>query len=410
VDASNGDIVIGGQFYSTIDLGTGPLMVQGSAANLFIARYDCTGKPLWGKRFGSPLGGGVSAPVIAIDGQHATLVTGSFAYSIDFGCGPLSGSASAGFVAKLDASGACVFSKPFGGTPTGNIGQGIAADASGNVLVGGYYQGTTDFGGGPVVSAMGGMHTTPFLLQLDPAGNFGWLKQYGDSAALGFSMARDVLGNVLFCGATGGGGLDFGGGPLPNGWLYLAKVDAKGAFVWSKTVVTNAGVSCSSLTTDASGNLLFGGSYIGTPPDLGGGPLPAISNPLSGGFVAKLSAAGDYIFAKGNGGTGDTSVDAVAADASGALVFTGLCTDEPFSFGGPPQTGSGNLYVAQVAPGGMVGSAKFFGLDYGPVGPIAVAPSGMLVVGGQYAGTLDFGNGPLPMQTQPTAFLAQIPP
>jgi hypothetical protein len=222
-------------------------------------------------------------------------------------------------------------------------------------------------------------------------------------------MARDAAGNLLFCGDTVGGGLDFGGGPLPQGALYLAKLDASAAFVWAKAVAANGDTPCTSLTADASGNLLFGGWYMGVPPAFGGGPLPTPGNTATAGYVAKFSAAGDYVFSQGNAAaTGQTYVYGVAADASGDLVFTGTCDNQPFSFGGPPQTPSGPMFVAKVDPTGMLASSKFF--NAGDSQAIAVAPSGKLVLGGSYGGTVDFGNGPLPMAPMGAAFLAQIAP
>ena len=71
------------------------------------------------------------------------------------------------FVAKLSGVDAAhTWSKGFGGAPGyGNIGHGLAMDASGNVLVTGFIGGTVDFGGGPVTSAGS---SDIFLLKLHP--------------------------------------------------------------------------------------------------------------------------------------------------------------------------------------------------------------------------------------------------
>jgi hypothetical protein len=413
VDASNGDVVIGGRFGGTVDLGTGPLMAQGNYPSLFVAKYDCTGKPLWSKGLGTPVTTDDQLWSIAIDPQaHATLLAGTYGDSIDFGCGAIVSPGSNGFVAKLDASGACVFGKRFGGadmnSDESNVGYGVVSDTSGNVLVAGNYRGITNFGGGTVMSDGAGTETTQFLLELGPTGSFGWLKQYG-TGGWRFKMARDAAGNVLLCGDTVSTGLDFGGGPLPQNAIYLAKLDANGAFVWAKAAATNGAQPCTSLTADASGNLLFGGWYSGTPPSFGGAPLPVGGNTAVGGYVAKFSAAGTYVFSQGNTAVaGQTYVYGVAADASSDLVFTGTCNNQPFSFGGPPQTPSGSIFVAKVDPTGVLASSKFF--NAGDSHGIAVAPSGMLVLGGSYGGTVDFGNGPLPMAPMGAAFVAQIAP
>ena len=80
-------------------------------------------------------------------------MTGYVAGTVDFGGGA---TASIGswdtFVAKYSSAGGYLWAKRFGGTLQ-DEGLSIAADASGNVLVAGAFQGTADFGSGPLTSA-----------------------------------------------------------------------------------------------------------------------------------------------------------------------------------------------------------------------------------------------------------------
>ena len=58
------------------------------------------------------------------------------------------------FLAKYDAAGNHVWSLQLGG-PSFDDGFGVTADASGNVIVTGSFNGTADFGGDPLTSAGG---------------------------------------------------------------------------------------------------------------------------------------------------------------------------------------------------------------------------------------------------------------
>ena len=92
------------------------------------------GSRLWANRFGSSES--ELGEAIAVDVNGDVLVTGRFSGTVDFGGGPLT---SAGgydiFVAKFSGvDGAHLWSQRFGSTDW-DFGDGIAVDGSGNVLV-----------------------------------------------------------------------------------------------------------------------------------------------------------------------------------------------------------------------------------------------------------------------------------
>jgi hypothetical protein len=200
---------------------------------------------------------------------------------VDFGGGPLtSGGGYDGFVAKLDPAGNHLWSKG-----VGDARGHVTTDAAGNVLVGGAFEGSVDFGGGPLVSA-GGYDV--FVAKLDPAGNHLWSKHFGEGGQQACDgVATDASGNVLVIGDFNGP-LDFGGGPLANAGfddVFVAKFDPTGNHLWSKRFGDWSEEEGHGVATDAAGNALVTGVFEGTV-DFGGGPLTS-----AGGhdvFVAKL--------------------------------------------------------------------------------------------------------------------------
>ena len=106
------------------------------------------------------------------------------------------------------------------GTDTG---LGVATDGSGNVVITGLFGDTVDFGGGPLTSAS---HFDVFVAKYDGSGNHLWSKRFGDSLyEIGDSVATDASGNVVITGRFEGS-VDFGGGLLTSAGysdIFLAK-------------------------------------------------------------------------------------------------------------------------------------------------------------------------------------------
>ena len=126
------------------------------------------------------------------------VVAGYFEGSIDFGGELLvSDGGNDAYVAKLDGTGAHVFSQKLGGG-TEQYGAGVAVTAIGEVLVTGAFTGTVDFGGGPVQTAG---DTDVFLLELGATGSFVQSRRFGSNGAdIGVSVAVDSLGPALLTG------------------------------------------------------------------------------------------------------------------------------------------------------------------------------------------------------------------
>jgi len=158
----SGNILVTGYFGGTIDFGGGPLNSAGNS-DIFVAKFTADGSHVWSKRFGDTSEDRGSS--VATDASNNVLFTGFFNGTVDFGGGPLT---SAGlddiYIAKFAADGSHLWSKRFGDTLPVDFGLSVAVDASGNVLVTGVFGGTVDFGGGPLTSAGSG---DIFVLQLN---------------------------------------------------------------------------------------------------------------------------------------------------------------------------------------------------------------------------------------------------
>ncbi|MBI4699924.1 MAG: hypothetical protein HY744_01955 [Deltaproteobacteria bacterium] len=217
VSAADGAVLLAGYFMGAVDFGGGSLTSAG-LWDMFVTKLDKDGKHLWSKRFGDASYDYGYGITAAADG--GVLLSGSFQGTVDFGGGPLTSADAGIFVARFDSDGTHLWSKRFG---TG-VGRAIASSANGTVLLTGYFTGSADFGGGTLTSA--GSYDI-FVAKFDKDGNHLWSKRIGDpSDQHGYAIAVDASGAVLLTGAFKGSA-DFGGGPLTSAgdWdIFVAKL------------------------------------------------------------------------------------------------------------------------------------------------------------------------------------------
>jgi hypothetical protein len=158
----------------------------------------------------------------------------------DDGCGAVgSASTASTILTKRDASGTCLWSRDL---PPG---VSFSVDPMENVLIGVAFNGTVDFGGGPLTSA----GTSDLAIaKLDASGAHLWSKSFG---AAGSSVSDlSALGAVgdggLALSASIGGAVDFGCGTVSatsGATTLFARFDAAGAVVYSRVVALLPGYS-----------------------------------------------------------------------------------------------------------------------------------------------------------------------
>jgi hypothetical protein len=275
---------------------------------------------------------------IAVDASNNVFTTGEFYSGGDFDPGPGTFdltpvvNSSDIFISKLDASGNFAWAKAIGGTGN-DYSYSIITDAAGGVYIAGTYSGTVDFDpGAGVYNLTSNGIDDAFILKLDNSGNLVWAKSIGganDDAAR--SITFDNSGNIY---ATGFffGTADFDPGVGVNNVsssgiqdAFIVKLDALGNFVWIKHFgATNSYVDGRSLKIDGSGNIFTTGAFtniVDFDPGVGTYTLGAVnSNDI---FVSKLDPSGNFVWAKGFGGTFVDIGNSLALDASGNVYSTG---------------------------------------------------------------------------------------
>ncbi|XXX74568.1 hypothetical protein WMF30_43660 [Sorangium sp. So ce134] len=366
------------------------------------------GEHLWSKSFGADLP--QRATGVAIDAAGKVVVAGYFAASVGFGGNWL---ASAGgddiFVSRLESSGAHIWSKRFGGAGDQRA-TAVAADASGNVLIVGTFDGTLDFASpGAVLTSSGG--TDVFVAKLNASGAHVWSKRLGGAgdqravsvavdSNLGVSVAGDFDGPLDVEGAAlaSAGGSD----------VFVTKLDGAGNVLWTQRFGDAEDQRAGAVAVDAAGNVLLTGELRGSA-DFGGGPRASAGG--SDVFVAKLSAAGAHLWSQRFGGTGEERGKAIGAGGAGGAIVVAGDFEEAIDLGGGPLSSAGgkDIFAAQLdAAGGHVWSRRFGDASDQQVEAITVDGGGTSIITGSFEGTLVFGDRTLVSAGSTDVFAARL--
>jgi hypothetical protein len=224
VDAS-GNAYIGGSNYDAATIGTTTLPYGGSYDG-FVAKFAPGGGVAWAQGLGGP--GVDMVRGVAVDGSGNVYITGEFGNGATLGGVTLSTTGTEGVVvAKLSGTGALAWAKGFGASGN-DIGNAIAYDPTGGVVVAGQYQGTLQVGSKTLTSAG---NSDALVLRLDTAGNptaaFGFGGAMADAAT---AVDVSATGNVSVVGSYIGPAL-FGASTLPNLGatdVFVTQINASG--------------------------------------------------------------------------------------------------------------------------------------------------------------------------------------
>jgi hypothetical protein len=140
------------------------------------------------------------AAQVAVDADGSVYVAGTTSGTLDLGGGPLpiSGSNNA-FFAKLDATGAHVFSRVFGGAGFQSP-DSIAMAANGDVILAGRFSGEIDFGAGPL-TAWGFDTYNLFVTRFTSGGEPIWVRRIASAYGWNAQVASLPSDQLTLCGS-----------------------------------------------------------------------------------------------------------------------------------------------------------------------------------------------------------------
>lgn len=320
----------------------------------------------WARGFGST-GRDVCWSVVFGAGD-SVYAAGTFEGTVDFGGGPLTSAGDADvFVVKLDHDGNHLWSRRFGGEGSEYY-PAIALDSAGALYLHGVFEGTYDFGGPPLEGY--GLA----LAKLTSSGEHVWSTAVGnlnyyDAFRRGFAV-------------TPGGETFVFTGSLEAGQPFLLKYDAGGALAWSKALPEGGYMLPAwrfPIAADATSGAVIAGEISGEL-DLGNGPH-------EGYFAASVGNDGSLLWDRYFPG-GGFGLMTVSIDGEGSVLLAGVGS---FDVGIGP-TG-GDAFAAKLDAGGeAVWSRAFWNIH---TNGLAADPAGRIAVAGETSPEVDLGGGPV---------------
>ncbi len=308
---SDGNILISGKFKATVDFDPGPgvanLVEPANFSGIsvaYLAKYTSDGEYIYAYSFS----GGLRSSRIRsldVDGQSNVYFSGTFEGTMDADPGPgittLTSKINVAdpFFCKFNKAGNLCWAKKAGGGNGYDI-YATVVDEQGGFFATGFFYGKTDFDPGPdsafVVPKTNASNM--FIIHLDTAGNYKWVRSFGKG--VGHSLSYKPDGHILF-----GGGFedtaDFEPGSgvthrISNGNsdAFMVDLDAQGNLAWLQTFGGTGAEIVRDINSDNLGNLYASGLLNGQV-DLD--PGPGLANFTSNGtdiFVSKFSATGTF--------------------------------------------------------------------------------------------------------------------
>ena len=175
--------------------------------------------------------------------------------------GSLDGNALTGtddfFVTKYSSDGVKQFTRQLGAAGAATVGTAVATDASGNVYVAGYTEGSLDG------NALTGTDDF-FVTKYNSSGVKQFTRQLGAASAATFAneVATDASGNVYVVGATNGS-LD-GNTLTGTDDFFVTKYDSNGVKQFTRQLgVASKETDGNGVRTDANGNFYVAGATSG---------------------------------------------------------------------------------------------------------------------------------------------------
>ncbi len=351
---------------------------------------------------------------VATDAQGNAYVTGTFTGSVDFDAGTaVNALTSLGgtdvFLAKYTATGALAWVSRVGGAGTETV-TALARDASGNLYLGGGFEGATTFSAGAgavVLNSQGG--EDGFLAKFTADGALVWARRFGglsnDEVA---AVAVDGAGNAYAAGSFSGtanalpapGPSILSDGSAQDG--FVLSLDPGGTVRWALPVGGTEDDAATAVATTSAGTVTVSGSFRGSA-DFARNAAPVRLSSQGGAdiFLASYTSAGTLIWTRDIGGPNDDAITrgALALDAAGGATisgaFSGIMDFDP----GPATAtrtsqGPGDLFVARYDAAGVFSAVATLGGSGSTFGArVAVDGSGNLLLTGGFSGAIDFDPG-----------------
>ncbi len=313
----NGNVLVAGTFEMKGDFGKTTLSSSGYG-DVFVAKLDSGGNYKWAIRAGGTYKDEIAG--VSSDCKGNIYAAGSNSGGASFGSFKTTSLGYDVWVARISPSGGWDWVVTAGGSSNDKV-KNLAVDSAGNVFITGYFNKTATFGSHTITSKGG---TDIFVAKLDSTGKFVWAKSFGSTDNdYGVQVQHNNSGQI-YLGGEYRGTMAVGGASLTNASdgtndFFVAKLDASGAVLWSRSAGGTWVDYLRGLALDAAGNVYLSGMFSKsmTMGSMTLTPAKKYANYPYDIFLAKMDPTGKWIWAIRGGGTYTISTMGLEVDAKG---------------------------------------------------------------------------------------------
>lgn len=308
-------------------------IIPGGAPGVYhgaLVKYDSTGSVCWAKYIAEI----ASTDHITMDRASNIYITGRFStptLTLSSGVYTRMGATTNYFLIKFDSSGNIIWAKTNGITWDG---VDVKTDKQCNVYLAGDFGGTIYYGTDTFTHGPYGNDV--MLLKYDSSGSYVWGRAVGAGHSRALSLAIDPEKNAYICGYYGAPFVFAGDTARLSGTSgyfdnYLLKYDSSGTPKWLRSTPTHD-INSSEACTDNNGNVYLISSFATSSSMVIGTYTltPAGSGDV---YVAKYTGAGNVVWAKKYGGTGQDYGRHIIIDPASYLWISGSTRSATFTAG-----------------------------------------------------------------------------
>ncbi len=275
----------------------------------------------------------------------------------------------------------------------------IATDNFGNVYATGWFDSPTITFGSTTLTCTN-TSANLFLVEYDPFGALVWARSAGGTnvssmeAVKAFGITCDAMGNVIISGTFEGPAVVFGTATLTN-WSsssgneegFVAKYDWAGNVLWVRAIHGTSDKTANSVATDINGNIYLTGEFYGASISFGAITVSNPGSPFNEIYLAQYDAAGNVVWARGEGGMNHDYGSAVCVDINNNVLLTGFFGSAQLILGSDtltnPNTGVYDILAAKfTSAGNSLWARSTGGSSYDAGKSVTTDQNGNVTIGG----------------------------